>query len=166
MESNLFSPPSSAWALQRDELYEPYDHINKNYLPLELGDVFERVGVNDAKQYILLAQPCDLMVRNDGKKRHPELDRVPIAEIVCTDDQPAYSEELSYFDELPTKKWYVKLKRIHFVRLDVLDLCVFNQDGIAKFNNTKICYLAFALHGKRVIRYYLALMVKPFVRQV
>ena len=134
-QGHLFSPPSSAWALQRKELYEFDDHVNKNHLPLDLGDIFERVGATSTKQYILLAQPCDLMVRNDGR-RHPELDRIPVAEVVCTDAKPPYSEEMPYFDESRTKKWYIMLKRIHFVRACILDLCVYNQDGVAKLHIT------------------------------
>lgn len=128
---DLLPTPSSAWALQREELYELDDHINRNHLPLELGDIFERVGNESAKKYILLCQPCDLMVRSDGK-RHPELHRVPLAEVVPADETPHYSEEMPYFDASPSKKWFVKLKTIHFVRGCLLDLCVFNQDGVAK----------------------------------
>lgn len=128
---DLLPTPASAWALQREELYELDDHINKNYLPLELGDIFERVGGDSAKKYILLAQPCDLMVRGDGK-RHPELHRVPLAEVVKADKNPNYSEEMPYFDASPSRKWFVKLKVVHFVRGCILDLCAFNQDGIAR----------------------------------
>lgn len=123
--------PESAWALQREELYEHGDHINRNHLPLELGDIFERVGSCSAKKYILLAQPCDLMVRGNGK-REPELHRVPLVEIVPSDESPHYSEEMPYFDPSPSKKWFVKLKRVHFVRGCLLDLCVFNHDGVAR----------------------------------
>ena len=126
-----FAPPSSTWGLQRQELYELDDHINKNYLPLELGDIFERVNANSTKKYILLAQPCDLMVRSDGK-RHPELHRLPIAEVVGAEEAPRYSEEMPYFDTSPSKRWYVKLKAVQFVRGCILDLCVLNQDGIAR----------------------------------
>ncbi len=129
--SDLLPTPGSAWALQREELYEFDDHINKNHLPLELGDIFERVGGDSVKKYILLAQPCDLMVRGDGK-RHPELHRVPLAEVVPADKTSNYSEEMPYFDTSPAKKWFVKLKSVHFVRGFLLDLCVFNQDGVVK----------------------------------
>lgn len=128
---DLLPTPGSAWALQREEMYELDDHINKNHLPLELGDIFERVGGGSAKKYILLAQPCDLMVRGDGK-RHPELHRVPLAEVVPADKTPHYSEEMPYFDASPSKKWFVKLKTVHYVRGCLLDLCVFNQDGVAR----------------------------------
>ena len=131
MKGDLLPTPDSAWALQREELYEFYDHINTNHLPLELGDIFEQVGGRSVKKYILLAQPCDLMVRSDGK-RHPELFRVPLAEVVQVDKDPHYSEEMPYFDTSPVNKWFVKLKSIHFVRGCILDLCVFNKDGVAK----------------------------------
>lgn len=131
MKSHSFKPPSSAWKLQRDELYEFENHINKHYLPLELGDIFERVGSESVKQFILLAQPCDLMVRQSGR-RQPEMERVPVAEVTYADSQKEYSEEMPYFDESPNKRWYIKLRRIHFVRTCILDLCVFNQDGLAK----------------------------------
>jgi hypothetical protein len=128
---DLFTPPSSSWALQREELYESDDHINMNHLPLEVGDIFERVGANSNKRYVLIAQPCDLMVRNDGK-RHPELQRVPLAEVVCTSKAPHYSEEMTYFGASPKEKWYVKFRLVHFVRPYILDLCVLNQDGISR----------------------------------
>jgi hypothetical protein len=130
-KSELHPTPLSAWELQREELYEPEDHINKNHLPLELGDIFERVSAGNTKKYILLAQPCDLMVRGDGK-RHPELDRVPLAEVIQINDAPHYSEEMPYFDSSPTNRWFVKLKNVHFVHGWLLDLCVLNQDGTAK----------------------------------
>ncbi len=125
-----FAPPSTAWALQREELYESENHLNKNHLPLEVGDIFGRIDGNNQKRYILLAQPCDLMVRNDGK-RHPEPQRVPLAEVVCTEKAPHYSEEMPYFGASPTERWYVKFKSVHYVRLCILDFCVFNQDGVA-----------------------------------
>lgn len=127
----LMPAPASAWALQREELYELDEHINRNYLPLELGDIFERVGGTSAKKYILLAQPCDLMVRGDGK-RHPDLHRVTLAEVVPAETNPNYSEEMPYFDPSPSNKWFVKLRAVHFVRVCVLDLCAFNQDGAAR----------------------------------
>ena len=117
--------------MQREELYDFDNHINQNHLPLELGDIFEKVNSQSVKKYILLVQPCDLMVRSDGK-RHPELQRVPLAEVVLADNASNYSEEMPYFGISPDKKWFVKLKSIHFVHGCLLDLCVFNQDGMAK----------------------------------
>lgn len=128
-----YVPPSSAWALQRAELYESVDYINGNHLPIEIGDIFQKVGTESTKNYILLAQPCDLMVRSNGK-RQPELKRVVLAEVVKagSDAPPPYSEVMPYFSDSPDQKWYVRLKLIHFVDICVLDLCVFNKDGEAK----------------------------------
>ncbi|NLF61908.1 MAG: hypothetical protein GX574_12220 [Lentisphaerae bacterium] len=137
-------PPVSAWSLQREELYEFGDIINKNHLPLELGDIFEKVsddssknentGVVDCskKYYILLAQPCDLMVRSKGK-REPDLIRVPLAEVVQREKCPHYSEEIPCFDDHPRKnKWFVRMKMVHFVQISILDLCVLNDDGVGR----------------------------------
>lgn len=132
--SDLLPTPDSSWALQREELYEHKDYINKNHLPLELGDIFERTDSNIDKKYILLAQPCDLMVRGKGE-REPELKRIPLVELVAIENEnkiPKYSEEMPYFDESPSRRWFVKLKAVHFLRSCILDLCVFNEDGIAR----------------------------------
>jgi hypothetical protein len=129
--SNLLQAPSNAWELQHEELYEPGDHLQRYHLPLELGDIFEKTGGDSVKKYILLAQPCDLMVRGNGK-RQPELHRIRLAEVVPADEAPKYSEEMPYFDASPAKKWYVKFKIIHFVQASILDLCVFNTDGVAR----------------------------------
>ena len=123
-----FSPPTSTWSLQREELYDFGDHINNCNLPLEVGDIFVRSDIEDDKKYIVLAQPCDLMVRSNGQ-RQPELKRIALAEIAKRENTPHYSEELPYFGSAPSEKWFVFLKRIHYSNSYVLDLCVFNFDG-------------------------------------
>lgn len=130
IESNTFRVSQNAWTIQQQELYELGDHINKNHLPIELGDIFERVDGNSPKKFILLAQPCDLMIRSNGK-RNPELHRIPLIEISPPQDDkvPYYSEELPYFGQAPTEKWFVKFKVAHFIRYCILDLCAFNDDG-------------------------------------
>ena len=112
-------------------MYEFDDHINENHLPLELGDIFERIDGGSAKKYILLVQPCDLMVRSDGR-RQPEIYRVPLAEIVSTNEPSQYSEEMLCFDASPSKRWFVRLKSANFVRGEILDLCALNKDGVAR----------------------------------
>ncbi len=128
-----FRPVSSTWKIQRDELYEAADYLNKNHLPLELGDIFAKTGTDSKKHYILLAQPCDLMVRKNGE-RQPELVHVPLAEVTLASPasaSPHYAEEMGCFGDSPNERWYVKLKQVHQVRVCLLDLCVFNNDGTA-----------------------------------
>ncbi|MDR0354349.1 MAG: hypothetical protein LBJ64_01230 [Deltaproteobacteria bacterium] len=129
----LLPVPLNTWSLQREELYELDEHVNNNHLPLELGDIFEKAGGNSQKKYILLAQPCDLMVRQSGN-REPTLSRVPLAEIVLAEDEKEhyYADEMPYFDKSPDRKWLAKFRRIKFVHICILDLCVFNEDGVAK----------------------------------
>ncbi len=125
-----FCPASSTREIQRQELYEDADHLNKNYLPLELGDIFMKTNSESRKRFILLAQPCDLMVRSNGT-RQPELKHLTLAEIGTADDTPRYSEELKYFGKETSERWFVKLKQVHQVRSCIVDLCVLNDDGRA-----------------------------------
>jgi len=120
----------STWKIQQEELFESAEHLNENHLPLELGDIFIKTGTDSQKRYILLAQPCDLMVRKNGK-RQPEVVHVPLAEVAPASTPPAYAEKMAYFGDSPNESWYVKLKQIHQVHICLLDLCVFNKDGAA-----------------------------------
>ena len=51
--------------IQRFESYESDDELNQFHVPIELGDIFERDS--NGQRYILLVQPCDLMVRPKWK---------------------------------------------------------------------------------------------------
>ena len=125
-----FLPPSSTWEIQQAELYEPIEHINENHLPVEMGDIFQKTAAGSDKFFVLLAQPCDLMVRNSGR-REPELVHVPVAEIAPETDDSGYVVEMPFFGADPKKGWSVRLKHVHQVRVEILDLCVFNADGSA-----------------------------------
>lgn len=121
---------SAAWDIQRKEMYESAEYLNKNHLPIELGDIFKKTDGGSAKRYILLAQPCDLMVRRTGK-REPEIIYVSLAEIAASSGSSPYEEEMEYLGDNSSERMYVNVKRVHQVPLDMLDLCVFNDDGIA-----------------------------------
>ena len=59
---------AEALRLQRFESYDSGDDdLNPFYVPIELGDIFETTS--NGKKYVLLAQPCDLMVRGSGRAR-------------------------------------------------------------------------------------------------
>jgi hypothetical protein len=127
--------PRKIWELQHDELYETPNYLNINHLPLELGDIFEQKRGGNSKRYILLTQPCDLMIREKGY-RTPEVERFPIIEIIPSNEKQEksqYEEEIPYFDVNQDNKWNIKFKRVRFVRSIILDLCTFNDDGIAKY---------------------------------
>jgi hypothetical protein len=127
--------PTNIWKLQHDELYETSNYLNGNHLPLELGDIFEHTKEGGNKRYILLAQPCDLMIRKNGS-RSPEIERFPIIEIISDNmkqEKSRYEEEMPYFSDTHDVKWNIKFRKVHFVRAIIFDLCIFNNDGMARY---------------------------------
>jgi hypothetical protein len=132
-----FSIPSKAWDIQHDELYENKDYLNKNHLPIELGDIFEKTDSTSQKKYILLAQSCDLMVRGNGFRARKE-NRFVLLEMKISNGKQhktIFEEEVIYFGDSPEQKWFVKFKDVHFIKDYILDLCVYNDDGIARFES-------------------------------
>lgn len=137
-------PPLNSWKIQRMEMYEGNEYLNSLHMPIELGDIFEQ---SSGKKYILLAQPCDLMVRSDGK-RHHAVTEVTLASIV--DELPKSKRsgeivghdahyELQYFDETLGVSRFVSFRKAQTVRLFVLDLCVYQDDGSAKLQLESEC---------------------------
>jgi len=118
-------PPDQEWGIRRLELYESGDFINKAHLPLELGDIFE-VG---ERELILVAQPCDLIVRRNGRSLAEVLTLVNI-----TSTGSGSSFALDYFDDKTGEKAYVKFRSSYHISADILDLAVFNSDGYCMFD--------------------------------
>jgi hypothetical protein len=128
-------PKPSTWKLQQRDMYESGEHINRLHLPIEIGDVFSKTDGNATKHYILLGQPCDLMVRPNGERR-PKVTHVLLGEVQAVEKPSRYDEIIPYFADDPASRHYVRFKRIHSVPIIVLDLCVFNQDGVARLPET------------------------------
>lgn len=142
--SNLPIPSTTplrhtSWKIQRLELYDDNEHLNAHHLPTDLGDIYQKT--TGQKQYILLAQPCDLMVRNEKDPgRRPSTYEATIAEIVDEPTKdPAASAELKYFNPETGRSAYVHFGRTHTVKLCVLDLCAFRTDGNATLGTNDTC---------------------------
>jgi hypothetical protein len=133
------TPSPSTWRLQQQEMYEPGEYINGLHLPIDVGDIFQKTDGGSTKSFILLGQPCDLMVRTTDGKRHPEITDVLLAEIATLDEQKPYTELLPYFGDDRSQSHYVMFRRVHIVDPRVLDLCVFNSDGAATIDQTTPC---------------------------
>jgi hypothetical protein len=130
--------PSKAWEMQHDELYENSEYLNKNHLPIELGDIFERTNSASQKKYILLAQPCDLMLRTKGHRARDD-HRFTLLEVISSEGKQMksmFEEEIVYFGDSPEQKWFVKFKAVHFIKDYILDLCVYNDNGISEFSSS------------------------------
>jgi hypothetical protein len=135
-------PTEMEIALRRLEWFEEAEDINEQYLPLELGDVF-RIESRPNKLYVLVAQPCDLMMRQSGKRHHTVenallLEATPIADEsneVKPDSERdhGFYFKLDFFETL--RDWEINLRKIHYVNLEVLDLCVFRSDGSAALSD-------------------------------
>jgi hypothetical protein len=119
------APEHRIWPIQRLEMYEDSAYINALHLPIELGDIFAR---NGGGLFVLIAPPCDLMVRSKGR-RLDSMKEAILAEIIddVSDERLNVTWELPQFDK--TKKCYIDFKKTFSVKLSGLDLCVFNSDG-------------------------------------
>ena len=118
--------------LRHQELYASADEVNAVYLPLQLGDLFERTSTSGAKRlYVLVAQPCDLALRHDGK-------RVGLEAFLCEiatgpAEHPHLHHELRHWDVTNARVvHYVRFGQRHCVVLDALDLCCSNMGGCAQ----------------------------------
>ena len=97
---------TECWRVRRLEDYEESENINKYYMPIDLGDIFEKPG---GKQFILVGQPCDLMGRLDGKRDHS------VSEITTSriEKRPTAFHELRHFDSQSGEGVYVSFNKKH-----------------------------------------------------
>lgn len=152
--------------IERLEYFETADHLNELHFPLEVGDVFafqkfatkphqfeqgQRASgapsvLHDTSELprsgaehhmILLAQPCDLAVRADGKRGNG-LEFVRVAPLKSPSggrviSHPgggvATSFDLPFFFSDSGSGVEVKLSQQHYVPLTALDMCVLSING-------------------------------------
>lgn len=131
-------PYSDKLKLRHYEIYDSGEIINPLRKPLENGDIFEFNG----NKYILVAQPCDMMVRKSGE-RHGR-----VATLLKINREYPVKD---YNDKLRKKGHYLKEKHpLYYFKLgtddvgladftdylvvdmDYLELCVFNEKGECK----------------------------------
>lgn len=160
-------PTEMEVALRQLEWFDQADELNQMHLPIELGDVFE-IESRPGKRYVLLAQPCDLMMRQRGERHytvenallleathagekpadssisssgeHPRDSSISDSEgqignsKISNEDDDAFYFRLEFYES--HQDWRVSLRQIHYVNLDVLDLCVFSSRGQAEFSTS------------------------------
>jgi hypothetical protein len=131
----LDAPAPQARKVAQLEIYEEGDYLNNHHAPLDVGDIFRKNS--GSKQYILLAQPCDLMCRVKDQNRAKE---VQLAEVIflAGDERPSSDasayEELCFYSDETTRRAYVDFRTAAFVPICILDLVVFTESGTASFN--------------------------------
>jgi hypothetical protein len=147
------SPNYNTIALQRLELYEEREYLNSHFTPIDLGDIFQKTQ-DSTKQYILLGQTCDLMVRKEGARHHAIVEAM-LAEIVNDSEERGEGfGELPFFDSVSGKSSYVAFKKAIAVDLMVLDLCALNPNGECTFTVGSSCpdtaIPTWKLHHKKI----------------
>ena len=120
-------PRRERWDIRRLELYEDADVVNAAHLPLQLGDLFEVGG----RKLVLVAQPCDLMIRQDGNR---SADMITLLGI--TGNRSESSFPLDHCDVQTGKTQYVKFRSRYYVSAEVLDLSVFDPSGRCRLDTT------------------------------
>ncbi len=124
--------------LRKKELYINSDIQNQLHYPLSNGDI---LNIQD-KEYILLAQPCNIALRSNGTRdRKYNLGLLVELEIIKREDFAKYKKgqlaTLEIIEDISLSVDSIKIARFstfQSVSLSPLDLTVFNKDGIARIN--------------------------------
>ena len=136
------APESSpkAMQIQRFESYESPEELNRFHLPIDLGDIFERMSTR--KRYILLVQPCDLVVRQGGRRTYEKKYRRTGALVELAGNRGGRRDgwgELPFYHEPTGEPAFANYAKIHHVLLSILDLCAFRADGVAEIDLDQDC---------------------------
>ncbi|MCX6583933.1 MAG: hypothetical protein NT166_27470 [Candidatus Aminicenantes bacterium] len=148
-EISKISKESTLWnqselkKIHQLEYYEEGKQINGLHMPIGLGDIFIKTASTSQRKFILIAQPCNLMVRTsknlEGKRAYNFHEAV-LAEIFNgTCPQNEFCIEILYFDANSGTPQYIDLQKTYSVLLCIIDLCVFNKEGLARMSSDYIC---------------------------
>jgi hypothetical protein len=118
------------------ERWAPSAYVNALGLSLANGDVFEIAD----RHYILMCQPCDLVLRSDGRRKACSTVTLLAlqARAASSEDAPsALSNQRRYhdlprgFEHEPVEGYAAVFAPWYDVDIAVLDLCTFRSDGAA-----------------------------------
>lgn len=115
---------------RRDEVFDAGETLNALRAPLACGDVFRKNG--SQKYFVLLGQPCDLMVRPNGQRAAREAVLVKLAMAYT----PTGSEG-RFFEVPPLEgagRWALDFRDWVSVDLECLEWASFNSDGSVAFS--------------------------------
>lgn len=121
--------PRDTWVWEQEEYFEADDLVIGERLPIANGDIFEIKG----KKFVLVAQPCTLMVRRDGMRSRDDYfgavaTLIPIVSRERAGDL-GRCYELKFFDQ--NESFFARLGAAQSAWLVALDMCVFGKDGAA-----------------------------------
>ncbi|MDB5227808.1 MAG: hypothetical protein JWN78_2001 [Bacteroidota bacterium] len=155
------NPYNERFKLRHQEIYEAGELLNGLRKPIDNGDIFTMTeGEKKGKKFILVAQECDLMVREDGKRGTRT---AILCEIETFTEKQLHKEisdkyekeikkgkfnnhffadryKLEYFESGTNKAGLVYFSKTVVVDLNVCDLIVFNDSGEALLDLTANSY--------------------------
>ena len=113
---------------RRDEVIDPKDRVNVAHSPLACGDVFTRLG--SAEVFVLLGQPCDMVVRPNGWRNTHEAIFAK-AEKCRRRGCGGGTQHCFPIPALPVSGdgWRLDFRRWASVNLRLLDFAVFSGNG-------------------------------------
>lgn len=122
--------------LHQIENFASREWLNQLKLPLANGDVFEVTsGCGEEAHtgfFVMVGQPCDLVVRPDGTRDARDARLLPIEPTQSTPSEKLLEQPLPAAPPNPLPAYAsVMLKRGFHVSLDLLDLCWINEAGDA-----------------------------------
>lgn len=127
--------------LRFGELYETDDLINAFRDPLRNGDLFEVGSASSLKLWVLIGQPCDLMVRREGNRAYEDNFKVAVLAPVKKGklgEPPTIKQGLGFtlerFDHGGQQSAFVSFADATPVDLKVLDLAILRTDGKCEIN--------------------------------
>lgn len=141
-------PPTDITALRRADRYVEGDFLAELHLPLEPGDIFEKVEPavmlrgakrNSGKRYILLMQACDIAVRREGRRLgNPATLTLARLKKTRRDKVRAFDHQLEWYDEVGEGEvWCVQLLERLPIPARALEACVFGVGGFGVVDPTQ-----------------------------
>lgn len=141
-----YQPYIEKQRLRHKELFLSGNIINSLNYPLENGDIFEVQTLKGEEFFILVAQECDLMVRNNGSRNSNVGTLLPLEKIGLDDLSNSKKEStikdlykdvitthaIRYYDENQDTIAKIVFKNALHVSIDFLDLSVLNKNGRAQ----------------------------------
>ena len=120
---------------RRDEVVDPRERVNVAHAPLVCGDVFTRLDSTEV--FVLLGQPCDMLVRPDGWRNTHEA--IFAKAVKCRRRGcGGGTQHLFPIPALPVSGdgWRLDLRRWASVNLRLLDFAVFSGNGEVRLDLT------------------------------
>ena len=131
-------PVEERYRLRRQELFE-MKSLNESHSELRTGDIFRATLTDGVQDFVLLAQPCDLVVRPNGKRKSVVVTMAPIRTFT---NQAEYDAHLNKVNSYRKTVWkldsysvdaaglaFVELNSLLSVEVRVLDLAVLSKHG-------------------------------------